>query len=154
MQWSLYAGNKKPGTSGKWSLVTLYRWSLADYIFNMSSVCIGIFLGVVLLLHCSTALHMFYYSMVFQLFCQYSVVFHQCSGVLPVFQCSVFHSSGVPGFIVCCNHSRPSRDIKLSEPFGKSSLSCICFPSNLTALYLIIHAICCNQHCTVNGVVL
>ena len=28
MQWSLYAGNKKPGTSFKWSLVALYRWSL------------------------------------------------------------------------------------------------------------------------------
>ena len=28
MPWSLYAGNKKPGTSLKWSLVAFYRWSL------------------------------------------------------------------------------------------------------------------------------
>ena len=28
MQWSLYAGNKMPGTSFKWSLIALYRCSL------------------------------------------------------------------------------------------------------------------------------
>ena len=32
VQWSLYAGNKRPGTSFKLSLVALYRWSL--YIEN------------------------------------------------------------------------------------------------------------------------
>ena len=54
-----------------------------------------VFLGVVLLLRCSTALHMFHYSVVFRLFCQYLVV---CStSVL----CSVVPCSGVSGFIVC-----------------------------------------------------
>ena len=35
MQWSLYAGNKKPGTSFKWSLVTLYKWSLYRETFDL-----------------------------------------------------------------------------------------------------------------------
>ena len=53
-----------------------------------------VFLGVVLLLRQSPALHMFHYSMVFPLFCHYSVV-------PPVFRCSTcswfYHS--------CSNHS-------------------------------------------------
>ena len=28
VQWSLYSGNEKPGTSFKWSLAVLYRWLL------------------------------------------------------------------------------------------------------------------------------
>ena len=51
------------------------------------------FFGVALLLHCSAAFHMFYYSVVFQLFCQYSIV-------LPVFQCSVKCSIVLPVFPV------------------------------------------------------
>ena len=35
MQWSLYAGNKKPGTSFKWSLVALYRSSLYREKFDL-----------------------------------------------------------------------------------------------------------------------
>ena len=45
-----------------------------------------VFLGVVLLLPCSTALHMFHYFVIFRLFGQYSV-FCQCPGVPPVFRC-------------------------------------------------------------------
>ena len=37
MQWSLYAGNKKPGTSFKWSLVALYRWSLYREKFDLKT---------------------------------------------------------------------------------------------------------------------
>ena len=64
-----------------------------------------VFLGVPLLLHCSAALHIFHYSVVFRLFCQYSVVppvfrfpanvpvFHRCSVLgSSVFWCSWFYS--------------------------------------------------------------
>ena len=37
VQWSLYAGNKKPGTSFKWSLVALYRWSLYREKFDLKT---------------------------------------------------------------------------------------------------------------------
>ena len=37
MQWSLYAGNKKPGTSFKGALVTLYRWSLYREKFELKT---------------------------------------------------------------------------------------------------------------------
>ena len=37
VQWSLYAGNKKPEISFKWSLVTLYRWSLYREKFDQKS---------------------------------------------------------------------------------------------------------------------
>ena len=37
MQWSLYAINKKPGTSFKWSLVALYRWSLYRETFDLKT---------------------------------------------------------------------------------------------------------------------
>ena len=71
-----------------------------------------VFLGVVLLLCCSAAFHMFHYSVV----CQYSVVppVVRCSDSVPAFasvpsvsQCSagvpfsVVPCFGVPGFIVC-----------------------------------------------------
>ena len=35
MQWSLYAGNKKPGRLFKWFLVALYRWSLYREKFEL-----------------------------------------------------------------------------------------------------------------------
>ena len=38
MQWSLNAGNKKPGTSFKWSLVALCRWSLDREKFNLKTL--------------------------------------------------------------------------------------------------------------------
>ena len=34
-QWSLLAGNKKPGTSFKWPLVVLYRWWLYREKFDL-----------------------------------------------------------------------------------------------------------------------
>ena len=37
VQWSLYAGNKKPGTSFKWLLVTLYRQSLYREKFDLKA---------------------------------------------------------------------------------------------------------------------
>ena len=37
MQWSLNAGNKKPGTF-KWSLVALYRWSLYREKFDQKTL--------------------------------------------------------------------------------------------------------------------
>ena len=37
VQWSLYAGNKKPGTSFKWLLVLLYRWSLYREKFDLKT---------------------------------------------------------------------------------------------------------------------
>ena len=44
VQWSLYAGNKKPETSFKWSLVgvrnylvALYRWSLYRERFDLKA---------------------------------------------------------------------------------------------------------------------
>ena len=37
MQWSLYAGNKKPGASFKWSLVTMYMWSLYKETFDLKT---------------------------------------------------------------------------------------------------------------------
>ena len=37
MQWSLNAVNKKPGTSFKWSLVALYRWSLCRETFDLNN---------------------------------------------------------------------------------------------------------------------
>ena len=37
VQWSLYAGNKKPGTSFKWSLVALNRWSLYREKFDLKT---------------------------------------------------------------------------------------------------------------------
>ena len=38
MQWSLNAGNTKPGTSFKWSLVALYRWSLYREKFDLKTL--------------------------------------------------------------------------------------------------------------------
>ena len=37
MQWSLNAVNKKPGTSFKWPLVALYRWSLYRKKFDLNN---------------------------------------------------------------------------------------------------------------------
>ena len=37
MQWALYAGNKKPGISFKWSLFALYRWSLYREKFDLKT---------------------------------------------------------------------------------------------------------------------
>ena len=37
MQWSLYAGNKKPGTSFKWLLVTFCRCSLYREKFDLKT---------------------------------------------------------------------------------------------------------------------
>ena len=79
------------------AIITFLFWILLCYLLNMSSFCISWCCFVVTLLHCSS--HVPHYSMVFWLFCQYSVV---CSASVPVFhQCSVFHSFSVPGFIVC-----------------------------------------------------
>ena len=38
MQWPLNAGNKKPGTSFKWSLIALYRWSLYREKFDLKTL--------------------------------------------------------------------------------------------------------------------
>ena len=66
----------------------------------MSSVCIGtLFVGVVLLLRCSAALRMLHYSVVFRLFCQYSVV---CSASVPVFLALQYAASDL---------DRPQEDI-------------------------------------------
>ena len=35
VQWSLHAGNKKPGRPFKWLLVALYRWSLYREKFDL-----------------------------------------------------------------------------------------------------------------------
>ena len=37
MQWSLYSGNKNPGTSFKWSLVALYRLPLYREKFDLKT---------------------------------------------------------------------------------------------------------------------
>ena len=37
VQWSLYAGNKKRGTSFKWSLIALYRWLLCREKFDLKT---------------------------------------------------------------------------------------------------------------------
>ena len=56
-----------------------------------------VFLGVVLLLRCSTAVLMFHYSVVFRLLRQCSVVcsprVFRCSASVPVFRSSVFRCS-------------------------------------------------------------
>ena len=37
MQWSLYSGDKKPGTSFKWPLIALYRWLLYRERFDLKT---------------------------------------------------------------------------------------------------------------------
>ena len=67
---------------------TFLLWILLCYLLNMLSV-LAVFLGVVFLLRCSSALLMFHYSVVFwflPIFC--------CSVSVPVFRrCSVFCGS-------------------------------------------------------------
>ena len=41
MQWSLYAGNRKLGASFKWSMITLYRWSLERSLTSTWSLRTG-----------------------------------------------------------------------------------------------------------------
>ena len=77
----------------------------------------ALFLGVVLLLRCSAALVMFHYSVVFRLFCQYSIRGHkgqnstgtQCRGFLVL-------ASQCRGFLVL--ESRFSPRISMSWFFG------------------------------------
>ena len=37
VKWSLYVGNKKPGTSFEWSFIALYRWSLYREKFDLTT---------------------------------------------------------------------------------------------------------------------
>ena len=83
----------------------LLKWlSCFEFCYIICSICcysvLAVFVGIVLLFHCSTGVLQFHYSVVFQLF-------RQCSIVPPVFQystsvpCSIVPCSGVSGFIVC-----------------------------------------------------
>ena len=62
---------------------------------------------------CCFVVTLFHYSMVFRLFCQYSVV---CYTSVPMFhQCSGVPCSGVPGFMVYPD-KRPKQCVDVNKP--------------------------------------